>query len=114
MTTLASALVTIETSSQEVALLVHHRAGRVSLTPSESRVRFACRRFGLYEVVDFVAELFGYDMSGERTLEAFYERLQPFASIFIALFGREQLSARSTLSRFLAALSPEPVEALRI
>jgi hypothetical protein len=31
----------------------------------------------------------------------------------MALFGREQLPARSTLSRFLAALSSEPVEALR-
>jgi hypothetical protein len=31
----------------------------------------------------------------------------------MALFGRERLPARSTLSRFLAALPPEPVEALR-
>ena len=31
----------------------------------------------------------------------------------MALFGRERLPARSTLSRFLTALSPEPVEALR-
>src|SRR5215472_7503969 len=52
-------------------------------------------------------------MSGERTLEAFYQRLQPFAGPFMALFGRDQLPARSTLSRFLAALTPEPVEALR-
>ena len=31
----------------------------------------------------------------------------------MALFGRDRLPARSTLSRFLAALTPEPVEALR-
>jgi hypothetical protein len=31
----------------------------------------------------------------------------------MALFDRDQLPARSTLSRFLAALTPEPVEALR-
>jgi hypothetical protein len=31
----------------------------------------------------------------------------------MALFERDQLPARSTLSRFLAALTPEPVEALR-
>src|SRR5205809_7955975 len=31
----------------------------------------------------------------------------------MALFDREQLPARSTLSRFLAALTMEPVEALR-
>jgi hypothetical protein len=31
----------------------------------------------------------------------------------MALFGRDRLPARSTLSRFLAALTAEPVEALR-
>jgi len=64
-------------------------------------------------VIDFVVVLIGYAISGERTLEAFYERLQPFASTFMALFGRERLPARSTLSRFLAALDQAPVEALR-
>jgi hypothetical protein len=43
------------------------------------RVRFGRRRFGHYEVVDFLAVLFGYALSGERTLEAFYERVRPFA-----------------------------------
>jgi hypothetical protein len=76
-------------------------------------VRFARRRFGRYEVIDFVAVLFGYAIRGERTLEAFSERLRPWASVFMALFGRERLPARSTLSCFLAALSPEPIEALR-
>jgi hypothetical protein len=87
--------------------------GRASSTPEVEQVRFARRRFGRYEVIDFVAVLFGYAISGERTLEAFYERLRPWASVFMALFGRERLPARSTLSRFLAALSPEPIEALR-
>jgi len=77
------------------------------------RVRFARRRFGRYEVIDFLAVLLGYAISGEHTLEAFYEALSPFASVFMALFDRDRLPARSTLSRFLAALSPEPVEALR-
>jgi hypothetical protein len=54
-----------------------------------------------------------YAISGEPTLEAFYERLQSFAVPFMALFERDRLPARSTLSRFLAALTPEPVEALR-
>ena len=36
----------------------------------------------------------------ERTLEEFYQRLQPFAIPFMALFDRDQLPARSTLSRF--------------
>jgi hypothetical protein len=76
-------------------------------------VRFARRRFGHYEVIDFLAVLFGYAISGERTLEAFYEELQPFAPTFMALFDRDQLPTRSTLSRFLTALRQEPVEALR-
>jgi hypothetical protein len=76
-------------------------------------VRFARRRFGHYEVIDFLAVLFGYAISGERTLEAFYERLQPFAVPFMALFERDQLPSRSALSRFLAALTEAPVEVLR-
>jgi hypothetical protein len=54
-----------------------------------------------------------YAISGERTLEAFYERLQPFAVPFMALFERDRLPSRSALSRFLAALTGAPVEALR-
>jgi len=83
------------------------------LTKVSEHVRFARRRFGHYEVIDFVAVLFGYAISGERTLEAFYERLQPFAVAFMALFERDRLPSRSALSRFLAALTPESVEALR-
>src|SRR5881397_701349 len=85
----------------------------VAETPIEELVRFARRRFGHYEVIDFVAVLLGYARSFERTLETFYERLQPFANAFMALFGRDRLPARSTLSRFLAALDQPPVEALR-
>jgi hypothetical protein len=77
------------------------------------RVQFARRRFGRYEVIDFVAVLFGYTISGERTLQAFYETLLPWAEPFMALFDRNQLPSRSALSRFLAALTEVPVEALR-
>ncbi len=83
------------------------------LSAIEEQVRFARRRFGRYEVIDFVAVLFGYAISGERTLEAFYEHLQPWADAFMALFGRDRLPARSTLSRFLAALDQTAVESLR-
>ena len=78
-------------------------------------MRFARRRFGHYEVIDFLAVLVGYAISGERTLEAFYEQLLPWASAFMALFlfGRERQPARSTLSRFLASLNQAAVEALR-
>jgi hypothetical protein len=71
------------------------------------------KRFGQYEVIDFLAVLFGYAISGERTLEEFYERLQPFAVPFMALFERDRLPSRSALSRFLAVLTEAPVEALR-
>src|SRR6266480_7501165 len=97
----------------EVALIVQYLRKHEILSAIAERVRFARRRFGQYEVIDFVAVLFGYAISGERTLEAFYQNLHPFASAFMALFGRERLPARSTLSRFLAALPSEPVEALR-
>jgi len=97
----------------EVALIAQHLRKHEILSTIAERVRFTRRRFGHYEVIDFVAVLFGYAISGERTLEAFYQRLHPFASAFMALFGRERLPARSTLSRFLAALPPEAVEALR-
>ncbi len=70
----------------------------------QEQVRFARPRFGHYDLIDFVAVLIGYILSGEPTLLAFYERLAPFAEPFMALFGRDQLPHRSTLSRFLAAL----------
>jgi hypothetical protein len=97
----------------EVALLIPYLRKQGVLDAINSQVRFARRRFGRYEVIDFLAVLFGYTISGERTLQAFYERLLPFAESFMALFGRDGLPARSTLSRFLSALTPEPVEALR-
>jgi hypothetical protein len=97
----------------EVAVLAQHLRKLGIIATISERVRFARRRFGHYEVIDFVAVLFGYAISGERTLEAFYERVHPFAAPFMALFGRERLPHRSTLSRFLAALRQASVEALR-
>jgi hypothetical protein len=94
-------------------LIIRYLRKHGVLTKISKGVRFARRRFGRYEVIDFLAVLFGYAISGERTLEAFYESLQPFAVPFMALFERDQLPARSTLSRFLAALTEAPVEALR-
>lgn len=97
----------------EVALVASHLQKQGILNKIRERVRFARRRFGRDDVLDFLAVLFGYAISGERTLEAFYEAVHPFAGPFMALFGRASLPAASTLSRFLAALPAEPVEALR-
>jgi hypothetical protein len=79
----------------------------------QEQVRFARARFGTYELIDFVVVLIGYAVSSEPTLKAFYERLAPFVESFMALFGRNQLPHRSTLSRFLAVLDQPTVEALR-
>src|SRR5256885_12515679 len=123
MTSIAYSSVSIQTSAHsvpstpcwfgEVTLIAQHLKRQDLLAAIEEQVRFARRRFGRYEVIDFVAVLFGYAISSERTLEAFYESLQPFAAAYMALFGRDRLPARSTLSRFLASLTLAPVEALR-
>ncbi len=123
MSSIADESVHIQTSSEvqfatpswlgEVALAASHLRKQGLLNKITERVRFARRRFGRYDVLDFLAVLFGYAISGECTLEAFYETVHPFASAFMALFGRARLPAASTLSRFLAALPAEPVEALR-
>ena len=123
MNSIADGSVQIQTSSEsvpstppwfgEVVLLAAHLRKHGILAQISERVRFRRRRFGHYEVIDFLAVLFGYAISGERTLEAFYERLRPFAAPFMALFDRDQLPSRSALSRFLAALTEESVEALR-
>ena len=123
MTSIADGSVIIQTSSEsvpstpswfgEVVLISSFLRNHGVLSKINEQVRFARKRFGHYEVIDFLAVLFGYAISGERTLEEFYERLQPFAGPFMALFERDQLPSRSALSRFLAALTEAPIEALR-
>ncbi len=85
MTSIADGSVKIQTTSEsnpsipswfgEVVLLIGYLRKHGILTKISERVRFARQRFGRYEVIDFLAVLFGYAISGERTLEAFYERL---------------------------------------
>src|SRR2546427_9523855 len=121
MTSIAYSHISIQTSAHsvpslpcwfgEITLMAHHLQRQGVLAAIEEQVHFARRRFGRYEVIDFVAVLFGYAVSSERTLEGFYEQIQPWASPFMALFGRDHLPARSTLSRFLAALDQTAVEA---
>jgi hypothetical protein len=123
MTSIAYSAVNIQISARsvptpprwfgELTLIVHHLRRQGVLAAIEEQVRLARRRFGHYDVIDFVALLFGYAISGERTLEAFYEQVQPWASAFMALFGRDRLPARCTLSRFLAALDQSAEGTLR-
>ncbi len=123
MTSIANGSVKIQTTSEsnlatpcwfgEAVLISRYLHKHGVLDKVNEHVRFARKRFGHYEMIDFLAVLFGYAISGERTLEEFYERLQPFAIPFMALFERDQLPSRSALSRFLAALTEAPVNALR-
>ncbi len=67
MTTIAYSSVKIQTSAQsvpsiptwfgEITLLVHYLQNQGVLAAIEERVRFARRRFGRYEVLDFLAGL---------------------------------------------------------
>lgn len=112
MTSIANPSVIIQSSSRaracpppwfgEVVLIAEHLRQQGVLTTICERVRFARRRMGIYEVIDFLVVLFGYAISGERTLEAFYEALRPFSQPFMALFGRDRLPSRSALSRDLS------------
>ncbi len=115
MVSITDVPVTIQTSAQsvpstpawfgEVTLIAHYLKHLGVLAVLAENVRFARSRFGHYDTLDFVVVLLGYAISGERTIEAFYERVQPFATEFMALFGRTRLPHRSTLSRFLEAAS---------
>jgi hypothetical protein len=90
MNSIADGSIVVQTSCQsvpstppwfgEVVLIVQYLRKHHILSTLIEHVRFARRRFGHYEVIDFLAVLFGYALSGERTLEAFYEHLSPFAS----------------------------------
>lgn len=123
MSSITDAPVAIRTSPQlvpstppwfgEVSVLAPYLRHLGVLATIEEQVRFARRRFGHYGLIDLTVVLLGYAISDERTLETFYERVQPFAVPFMALFGREHLPHRSTLSRFLAALNQAAIEALR-
>jgi hypothetical protein len=97
----------------EVTIVAHVFTQFGLISAIAERVRFARARLGTYDVIDFAVVLLGYAVSGERTLEDFYERLLPFDKVFMALFGREALPSQSALSRFLAALDQSAVEALR-
>jgi hypothetical protein len=123
MTSIADGSVIIQTSAEsvpstpswfgEVVLIAKHLQKHGVLAKISEQVHFARKRFGRYEVIDFLAVLFGYAISREHTLEGVYERIQPFAVPFMALFERDQLPSRSALSRFLAVLTEASVDALR-
>jgi len=97
----------------EVVMMARHLATEGQLEAFAHQVRLVRGRFGTYEPIDFLALLIGYAISGERTLADFFERVAPFESAFMALFGRRCLPHRSSLSRFLADVDRPCLEAFR-
>jgi len=70
MSSIAPSVVSIQTSPQsvpstpqwlgEVAIMAHYLARLGLLEKMAENVRFARRRFGIYDVIDFVVVLIGY------------------------------------------------------
>src|SRR5260370_27720130 len=80
----------------EVVIIVQHLAAKGLLDAFAHQIRLVRGRFGTYEPLDFLALLLGYAISGERTLADFFERLAPFGSAYMALFGRRGLPHRAS------------------
>ena len=97
----------------EVVMIARHLATKGLFEAFAQQVRLVRGRFGSYEPIDFLALLIGYAISGERTLADFFERVEPFEAAFMALFGRQCLPHRSSLSRFLADVDRPCLEAFR-
>ncbi|HEU5381666.1 MAG TPA: hypothetical protein VFV38_40115 [Ktedonobacteraceae bacterium] len=126
MSSIADGSIHIQTSSDvqfaipswlgEVALMACHLQKQGILNTICERVRFARRRFGHYDVLDFLAVLFGSAMSGERTLEAFSEAVHPFAVRITGLVWTRPLAcgldAQSLFSRAARGTGRSPAHAL--
>ena len=97
----------------EVVIMARYLEKKGLLEAFAHQVRLVRGRFGRYEPIDFLAVLIGYAISGERTLADFFERVEPFETAFMALFGRRCLPHRSSLSRFLADVDRPCLEAVR-
>src|SRR6266516_2023232 len=97
----------------EMVIIARHLTTHDLLDAFAQQIRLVRGRFGTYEPIDFLALLVGYAISGERTLYDFFERITPFETAFMALFGRRCLPHRSSLSRFLADVDRPCLEAFR-
>jgi hypothetical protein len=124
MTSIADSSVIIQTSSEsvpstpcwlgEVVLIVHHLRKLGVLDAITSQVRFARRRFGHYEVIDFLAVLAGLRHEW-RTHPGGVLRAacSPLRNRSWPASGA-RACPRARRSRAISrALTPEPVEALR-
>src|SRR6266516_1607626 len=126
MTSIADSAVTIQASSPsvpstpawfgDVVLIAHSLRTQNIPSAIAERVRFARRRFG--HVRGSLTDVSRAREALPEASNARVARLLPTSTSLcpgrsLARFGRERLPARSTLSRFFAALPPEPLEVLR-
>ncbi len=90
MTSITDGSVKIQTTSEpnpstpawfgEVVVISSYLRKHGVLSKINEQVLFARKRFGRYEVIDFLAVLFGYAISGERTLEVWwYQKSRQFS-----------------------------------
>jgi len=97
----------------ESVLVASYLQRHALLSTFAQQVRLVRGRFGHYEVLDFLALLFGYAISGERTLHAYFAQMESCAEPFMALFERTDCPHRATLSRFLTDVDAPCLAAFR-
>jgi hypothetical protein len=72
----------------EVVIMARYLERKGLLEDFVHQVRLVRGRFGTNAPIGFLALLIGYAISGERTLDDLFERLEPFKKAFLALFRR--------------------------
>ena len=97
----------------EALLILQLARDSALLSQIQQTIRVPRGRMGTFEVCDFFLVLLVYAVSGELTLLALYAAMAPSVAVLAALWSRHHLPARSTLSRFLAAVTEPATEALR-
>lgn len=95
-------------------VVIVNLARRGELTEElQHKVKVLRGRAGRYEVCDFTLPLLAFAISGEETLQSFYESLDGYNEAVMALLERNELPSRFAVSRWLGAVSVDNVEALR-
>jgi hypothetical protein len=97
----------------ELVVIVETLRQQGALTALLSEVNLVRGRMGDFESIDYLAVLIGYAVSGQPTLQSFFERISPFGQLFMGLFGRDRLPSRAALSRYLSAMTADGGQRLR-
>ena len=83
------------------------------LAKVQASVRLPRGRMGTYDACDFVLVLLVFAVSGVGFVSHFFKYVEPACASLTALWNRGKWAKRSTLSRFLAAMTEATCEALR-